>query len=314
MFSIPLCRESSISRRERALGQAALLLSASLTVSGCATAFTRTTGAKASLCGQEVAEAALSAYSDLQTVAGDNIYFQGYLRVIVSPEPDKVDFARVPDADLSGLIEQRVGIYRQFRCAYALFQQLCSDDSGQNASQSYASLFETLKALSKEESVSAEAKKTVAGLPGDFATLWQTRRIARVQNAIGILASELGALWDKELPAWNAYIDAVYIDHYASGLLSLRLANFDEKDLAKAVNDPYSVPVKAGLYKLQKYREACQKAARLKEELRLVSTAFQQLAGLHRQLSSPTATLADILDAQNKIRHYTALADKTGKE
>ncbi len=314
MFSITLCCSRSIPCRGRALGQAALLLSASLTVSGCATAFIRTAGAKAGLCGQEVADAALSAYSDLRAVAGDNTYFQGYLRVVVSPEPDGVDFTRVSDAGMPGLLEQRVRAYRQFRNAYALFQQLCSDDSSQNASQSYASLFETLKALSKEESVSAESKKTVAGLPGDFATLWQAKRIARVQSALGKLASELGALWDKEIPVWDAYIDAVYIDHYASGLLSLRLANFDEKELVKAVSDPYSVPVKAGLYKLQKYREACQKAARLKDELRLVSKAFQQLESLHRQLSGPAAGLADLLDAQNKIGHYAALAEKAGKE
>ena len=314
MWFITLHGESGFPRRGCALGRKVLLLSACLTLSGCATAFTRTTGAKAGLCGQEVADAALSAYDDLQAIADDNAYYQGYLRIVVSPEPDKVDFTRVSDADMSGLIEQRVRAYRQFRNAYALFQQLCSDESGQSASQSYASLFETLKSLTSDESSSPETKKTVAGLPGDLAALWQARRIARMQSVLGRLAADLGALWDKEIPVWDNYIDAVYIQHYASGLLSLRLSNFDEKDLAKAVDAPYGTPVKAGLYKLQKYREASLKAARLKEELRRVSKAFQQLATLHRQLSGPATALSDILDTQNKIGHYAALAEKPGKE
>ena len=314
MFRVSLHAEGASSRLGYAFGRTALLLSAALAFSGCATAFTRTTGAKAGLSGQAVADSALSVYDDLLSVAADNAYYQGYLRIVVSPEPDKVDFTRVSDADMSGLVEQRVRVYRRFRNAYAQFQLLCSDESGQRESQSYASLFETLKGLSNDESVSPETKQTVAGLPGDLAALWQARRIARMQSALGKLAADLGALWDKEIPVWDAYIDAVYIDHYAAGLLSLRLSNFSENDLAKAVDDPYGLPVKAGLFKLQKYREASQRAARLKGELRLVSKAFQQLATLHRQLSGPSATPADILDTRNKIGHYSALAEKSGKE
>ena len=314
MLFIALHSESGCFRRGQALGQAALLLSLSLLLSGCATALTRTTGAKAGLCGQEAADAALSAYDSLQSVASDNAYYQGYLRIVVSPEPDKVDFTRVSDADMSSLIEQRVRVYRQFRDAYALFQQLCADESDPNAAQDFASLFETLKGLSGDETVSVETKKAVAELPDGFTALWQASRIARIQTALGKLAAELGVLWDKDIPVWDSYIDAVYIQHYASGLLSLRLSNFDEKDLSKAVDAPYGTPVKAGLYKLQKYREACQKAARLKEQLRLVSKAFRQLATLHRQLSSQTPAFADILATQSKIGHYAALAEKTGKE
>jgi hypothetical protein len=56
------------------------------------------------------------------------------------------------------------------------------------------------------------------------------------------MESDFGALWEKELPTWDAYIESIYLRHYASGLLSLRLANFDEKELAKRVDEPYGIP------------------------------------------------------------------------
>jgi hypothetical protein len=59
--------------------------------------------------------------------------------------------------------------------------------------------------------------------------------------------------------------------------------------------------VKAGLFKLQKYREAEQKATRLKRELRNVSKAFQTLSTAHRLLAGPDGA-------------RTATAAKTGKE
>lgn len=292
-----------------------VLLLASFILSGCITpAFTRATGAKAGLCGQDVVEAALSAYGDLGSVATDNAYYQGYLRIIVSPEPDKVDFTKVSDADMSGLLDERIRVYRQCKNAYALFYQLCSDRTSEQARQSYTALFETLKALSKDESASAETKKMVGDLSDTFVSQWQAKRMAQTQAVLVQLTNDLRALWEKEVPVWTTYIDNVYIHHYASGLLSLRLANFDEKELVKKVDDPYGAPIKAGLYKLQKYREAGQKAARLKEKLQQVSKAFEQLALLQRQLTDPAATPADRLTTQSKIGRYAEQAEQNRKE
>ena len=298
-----------------ALGCVVLFFWIGLLVSGCATSTVRATGSKAGLCGQQAADAALHVYEDLRSVAKDNTYHQGYLRIVVSSEPDAVDFTKVSDADFSVQIEPRIQVYRRVRDAYLLLQQLCSGESERDAAQSYAALFETLRALSADDSASAETKKLVSELPSDLSALLRARRIARAQSALARAAADLAALWDKELPAWNDYIDAVYIGHYASGLLSLRLANFDEKELSKAVDGPYRAPVKAGLFKLQKYSEASQKADRLKEELRLVSAGFQQLLVLHRQLSDSSTPFADIHDTQRRIGRYASLAEEQpGKE
>jgi len=139
-------------------------------------------------------------------------------------------------------------------------------------------------------------------------------RIVRTQAVIERLTHDFRALWEKDVPAWNAYIDDVYIHHYAAGLLSLRLSNFDEKELVKKVDDPYGAPVKAGLFKLQKYREASQKAAHLKEKLQRVSKAFEQLTLLHRQLSDPAVAQSDLLTTQNKIARYAEKAEQSRKE
>ena len=279
-------------------------------VSGCATEFTRTAGGKAGLCGQEAADSAIGFYESLRTVADDNTYYQGYLRIVVSPEPDKVDFTRVSDADLSREIEPRIKTYRAVRTAYSLFQQLCADESGKSAGQSYAALTETLRALSADETTLSETKKLATALPGDFAARCQVRRIAQAQVVLEKLSSELATLWDKEIPIWDDYIDGVYIRHYASGLLSLRLANFDEKELAKAVSDPYGISVKAGLFKLQKYREATLKAAKLKAELRQVSKTFHLLDVLQRQVASSSASLAETRLIQDAAKRQTELDRK----
>jgi len=292
-----------------------IFLSASLVLSGCTTpAFTQATGAKAGLCGQEVAEAALSAYDDLGAVADDYAYYQGYLRIVVSPEPDKVDFTKVSDADMSALLAERARVCRQLKNAYALFYQLCSNRTDPQTNPSYAALSETLKALSKDESSSPETKKLAGELSNDVVSQWQAMRIVRTQAVIERLTHDFRALWEKDVPAWNAYIDDVYIHHYAAGLLSLRLSNFDEKELVKKVDDPYGAPVKAGLFKLQKYREASQKAAHLKEKLQRVSKAFEQLTLLHRQLSDPAVAQSDLLTTQNKIARYAEKAEQGRKE
>ena len=296
--------------RRGARDRIALVALAGLLVSGCTTSFTRTTGTQAGLCGLQVADAALGAYEDLRAVAGDNAYYQGYLRIVVSPQPDAVDFTQVSDAALSVQIEQRIRTYRQVRAAYALLQQLCSGGTARDASQAYAALFETLRGLSADDAASAETKKMVSELPADLSSLLQARQIARAQSALGQTAKDLSALWDKELPTWNDYIDSVYVRHYAAGLLSLRLSNFDERELNKVAEGPYGAPIKAGLFKLQKYREAVQKADSLKAELLLVSNALQQLAVLHRQLSDTVTPFADVLSTQRQIGHYVGRADK----
>jgi hypothetical protein len=234
----------------------------------------RSSGTQTALGGQAVADAALAAYADLQTVAADNAYYQGYLRI--------VDLADASDADVSGRIAARVQAYRQFRRVNVLFAQLCADGAGDGASEAYAALVETLKGFSQDDALSADTRKMAAQLPGDAASLWQAHLIARVQPVLNKLQTEFGALWQKEVPIWDAYIDGVYLNHYASGLQSLRLAHFDDKELAKRVDEPYGTAVKAGLFKLQKYREASQKAAALKQELRRVSQAFEELASTHR--------------------------------
>ena len=314
-----VCANSHCTRngktRRTVFGRIVPIALTALLVSGCATSLTRATGAKAGLCGLQVADAALGAYEDLRATAGDNAYYQGYLRMVVSPQPDAVDFTQVSDANLSVQIEQRIRTYRQVRTAYALLQQLCADGTARDASQSYAALFETLRGLSADTAASAETKKLVSELPSDLSALLRARQIARAQTALGQTAKDLAALWDKELPIWNDYIDSVYVRHYASGLLSLRLSNFDEKELNKAVDGPYGVPVKAGLFKLQKYREAVQKADSLKAELRLVSNALQQLTVLHRQLSDTATPFADVINTQRQIGHYAGPANKkSGKE
>ena len=279
-------------------------------VSGCATEFTRTAGDKAGLCGQEAADSAIGFYENLRTVADDNTYYQGYLRIVVSPEPDKVDFTRVSDADLSREIEPRIKTYRAVRTAYSLFRQLCVDESGKSAGQSYAALAETLRDLSADGSSMPETRKLATDLPDDFAAWCQAKRIAQTQAVLEKLSSELATLWDKEIPLWDDYIDGVYVRHYASGLLSLRLANFDEKELAKAVADPYGISVKAGLFKLQKYREAALKAAKLKAALRQVSKTFQLLDVLQRQVDSSSASLAEMRLTQDAIKRRTELDRK----
>ncbi|MEI8192099.1 MAG: hypothetical protein WCI75_20510, partial [candidate division NC10 bacterium] len=120
--------------------------------------------------------------------------------------------------------------------------------------------------------------KLAAALPNDLTLLWQARRIARLHAALGRAAAELGALWQREIPTWEDYVNAAYITHYASGLLSLRLANFDENELARKVSDPYRIPVKAGLFKLQKFHEAVQSVATITQKLRQTSEAFERIS------------------------------------
>ena len=261
------------------LGAFSLLL-----LAGCATSFSRSEGDRIALCGQEAADGALAFYEDARTAAADNAYYQGYLRIVVSPEPDKVDFTRVSDAAVANEIDQRIKTYRAVRSAYALFQQLCVDDAGKQTAPSYAALAETLKALSGEDTSFTETKKMAAALPNDWVvSRRQARRIDQAQRVLAKLSLELSTLWEKEAPVWEAYIDTVYLRHYAAGLLSLRQANFDEKELAKTVAEPYGITVKAGLFKLQKYREAQQKADRLKREIQQVSKTFDRLAQFNRQ-------------------------------
>lgn len=231
----------------------------------------------------EATAAAIKACEALGDLQSDNAYNQGYLRIVVSPMPDRVDFTAVPEADFSPQLEKRVAAFQRLHAAYDLFAQLCEGKTAKDASQSYAAMTETLKGLSRDEAASSATKAAVSQLPGDLAGLWQAKRIARAEHTLGRISADMAALWERDRAAWDDAIDAVYLRHYASGILSLGIENFDEKELGKAVNAPYRTPVKAGLYKLELYRAAQQKATRLKAKLREVSDAFQQLTLLHGQ-------------------------------
>lgn len=249
---------------------------------GCATT-NRTTGLQAARAGMDATESAIKACEALGDLKPDNAYYQGYLRIVVSPTPDRVDFTAVSEADFSQQIENRIASLRHLHAAYDLFGQLCEGKTAKDASQSYAALVETLKGLSHDAAASAATKAAASQLPGDLAALWQAKRIARAERILGRLSADMAALWERDRIAWDDAIDAVYIRHYASGILSLGLENFDEKELGKAVGAPYHPPVKAGLYKLGLYREAQQKAARLKAKLSEVSDAFRQTLLLYGQ-------------------------------
>ncbi len=268
---------------------AAWVFVCALLVSGCTTASVRTAGVRTAQEAQAVADSALAAYEALRSVSADNAYNQGYLRIVVSPEPDAVDFTAVSDAGMGDLLDARSRACRQIRTAAVHLRLLCAERAKAEALQSYAAAVESLRGLSADETATTEFKKLVSALPADLSAVWQSRRIARLNDALGRAAAELGALWVRELPIWEDYVDAAYIAHYASGLLSLRLANFEEKELARKVEAPYGIPVKAGLYKLQKYREAVQAADTIKEKLRQTSEAFEQTgAGMpHEKRTAP---------------------------
>lgn len=267
------------SRRRTRAARLALtgLAAAALCASGCATTAGRVTGlqtAQAGLCATESAVKACEALGELRS---DNAYYQGYLRIVVSPTPDRVDFTAVPDADFSQQLDARLNALRRLHTAYVLFSQLCEGKTAKDASRTYAAMAETLKGLSHDEAASLETRAAVAQMPGEWTALWQARRIARAERILGRMAAETAALWEHDRAAWSDAIDAVYLRHYAAGLLSLSLENFDERELAKAVDAPYRPPVKAGLYKLGLYRDALQKAQRLKSKLGEASDAFRQL-------------------------------------
>ncbi len=277
-------------RRGRMPLCAAWVLACALMVSGCTTASVRTAGVRTAQEAQVAADSALAAYEALRSVSADNAYNQGYLRVVVSPEPDAVDFTAVSDAGMGDLLDARSRACRQIRTAAVHLRLLCAERAKAEALQSYAAAVESLRGLSDDATVTTEFKKLVSALPADLSAVWQSRRIARLNDTVSRATAELGTLWVRELSIWEGYVHATYIDHYASGLLSLRLANFDEKDLARKVDAPYGIPVKAGLYKLQKYREAVQAADTIKAKLRQASEAFEQTgSGLPPAKSPRTA-------------------------
>ncbi|MEI8354008.1 MAG: hypothetical protein WCG22_05830 [Lentisphaerota bacterium] len=265
--------------RDRCLPDCAIwLLAASLAVSGCATGSVRTAASRTAQEVQAATDSALVSYEALRTVSADSAYKQGYLRVVVSTEPDAVDFTRVPDASMNDLLDTRIRTCRMVKEAAAQLRLACEGAARAEALQSYAAAVEALQGISNDTTSSVEFRKLAADLPNDLTLLWQARRIARLRAALERAAAELGTLWKREIPTWEDYVDTAYITHYASGLLSLRLANFDENELAKKVSDPYRIPVKAGLFKLQKYNEAVQSAAMIMQKLRLTSEAFERIS------------------------------------
>ncbi len=260
-------------------GCAVCMLAAALAVSGCATGSTRTAASRTAQEVQTAADSAVASYEALRAVSVDSAYNQGYLRVVVSPEPDAVDFTRVPDASMNDLLDTRIRTCRMVKEAAAQLRLACEGAARAEAVQSYAAAVEALQGFSEDPTSTAEFRKLASALPNDLTRLWQARRIARLHAALGRAAAELGVLWKREIPTWKDYVDAAYITHYASGLLSLRLSNFDENELARKVPDPYRIPVKAGLFKLQKFHEAVRSADAIKLKLRQTSEAFERFSG-----------------------------------
>ncbi|NLL84318.1 MAG: hypothetical protein GX230_08785 [Lentisphaerae bacterium] len=247
------------------------------TTTGCISAASRTCCAHTAQQALLAADAALSSYDALRTVASDSLYNQGYMRVVVSPEPDAVDFTNVADADMSTLLDLRSSTCRQVKLAAEQLQLACGAQSKTEAVQSYAAIVEALRGFAKDPAANAEFKKMAAALPEGVTATWQSRRMEQTRSALAAATIELATLWKKERATWEEYIDDAYISGYASGILSLRLDSFDEKELAKIVKDPYDLPVKAGLYKMTKYFDALQSAGKVKAKLRTTTEVFDTL-------------------------------------
>jgi|GEM_PF-1331593 len=266
------------SRDPRRMRGLVWVLVGTLAVSGCATGSVRSAAGRTAQDVQVAAESALTTYEALRTVSPASAYNQGYLRVVVSAEPDAVDFTQVPDAGMTDILDRRVKTYRQVKAAAAHLRLVCEGADKTRAVQSYAAAVEALQVLSDNDITTTEFRKLAATLPAELTAWWQTRRIARLHAALACAAAELGALWEQERPTWEGYVDTAYITQYAAGLLSLRVSDFDEKELGREVDAPYRIPVKAGLFKLQKYHEAIQAADRITVKLRQASEAFDRVA------------------------------------
>ena len=256
----------------------ALVCVAALALSGCAATSVRTAAVDTAQTVHLAATSALASYEALRTVAGDSAYNQGYLRVVMSPQPEAVDFTVVADAEMGCLIDIRARACRRIAAAADGLRLACGTRAKAEAVQSYAAAVEAIRGISTDPTATTEFKKLAAALPNNLGALWQTRRLAALHDALDAVATEMAVLWGKELPTWEAYVEDAYITTYAAGLLSLRLASFDEKGLVKAVEAPYDTPVKAGLFKLQKYREAVLASEKMKIKLRQTSEAFESVA------------------------------------
>ncbi|MBM4163238.1 MAG: hypothetical protein FJ222_02165 [Lentisphaerae bacterium] len=273
-----VARDLDMPRDRLSLSGVVWTLLAALVVSGCATGATRVAAGRTALEVQAAADSAITAYEALRAVAADSAYNQGYLRVVVSPQPDSVDFTRVPDASMNDLLDTRVRTCRLVKESAAQLRLACEASARAEAVQSFAAAVEALQGISADTTSSVEFKKLAAALPNDLTLLWQARRIARLHTALGRAAAELGTLWKRERPTWEDYVKGAYITQYASGLLALRLSNFDENELSRKVADPYHPGVKAGLFKLQKFHEAVRSADTIRLKLRQASEAFERIS------------------------------------
>ena len=272
-------RASRVVRVVRRLRFTVCVCGGALALAGCAATSVRTAGAHTALQVQAAADSALASYEALRAVAADSAYNQGYLRVVVAPQPDAVDFTAVADAGMASLLEVRQRACRQLKTAAEQFRLVCGAHARAEAVQAYAASVEALRGFSGDTTPNTEFKRLAAALPGDLTAVWQTRRVAQARGALAAAAAELAMLWAKERGTWEAYVDDAYITGYAAGLLSLRLGSFDEKELAKQVSEPYGIAVKAGLFKMKKYYDAVRAAEKVKAALRTTSEVFEQVAG-----------------------------------
>lgn len=249
-----------------------------LALAGCVSTSVRTAGTYTALQVQAAAESTLTSYEALRTVAADSVYNQGYLRVVISPQPDGVDFTAVADADMTALLDLRLRASRQIKTAAEQLRLVCGAHAAGATAQAYAAVVESLRGFSTDTTATTEFKRLAAALPNDMTAVWQTRRLVLACDALAAAASEMAALWTNERGTWEAYVDDAYITDYASGLLSLRLSSFDEKELAKQINEPYGIAIKAGLFKMKKYYEAVRAAEKVKVKLRATSEVLEQVA------------------------------------
>ena len=157
-----------------------------LMLSGCAATSVHIA---ASDTAQEVhlaATSALTSYEALRTVAVDSAYNQGYLRVVMSSQPDAVDFTAVADADMGALIDMRTRTCRLIVAAADGLRLACGTRGKTDAVQAYAAAVEALKGLSKP----IAGKQSIASVAS----------ISAGDENIGTLISDAMARLRAELP------------------------------------------------------------------------------------------------------------------
>jgi len=202
---------------------------------------------------------------------------------------------------------------RELQEAYRAFNRLGAGTFGSDTTAAFNEATEAVTSFADARGLplgESQIPGIVGRALGEIISGLQARDIRRHNAVLAELSLQFQTLWNADLPALEAIVDGAYNMELAQSMAGLPNSAFDQAAVGKLVPEPVAGDLKLRLYRMRLLTAAAEQANAAKAPLRTTGKALGALQEAHVELAKERPSLADAIDAIDRVLELSKAAEE----